>query len=370
MNGINRMLDANINRASEGLRVLKDIARFSFNIGGLTGRLKTLRHSIRKDVKELAAEILEYRDSDGDIGPLVSIQLELEGKGNVAEAVAANFKRAEEALRSVEEALKVLGNDELSRKYEESRYLLYSLEKEFNRYLKINNKLDIFNNGIYCLTGEEYSLGRDNIKVVAEMLDAGIRLIQYREKSKTMLEKYRQCVKIREMTDNASAVFIINDHTDLATSVCADGVHLGQDDLPVQAARQIVGNSMIIGVSTHCPEQAEKAVEDGADYIGVGPIFKTSTKKDVCEPVGIEYLDYAVANIHIPFVAIGGIKLHNLVQVKGRGAKCIAMVTEIVGAEDIKETIKLIKKKWEGGTLNELQYTNGGGEKRNTYCSD
>lgn len=202
---------------------------------------------------------------------------------------------------------------------------------------------------IYGITAEEYSRGRDNIEVVARMIEAGVKIIQYREKDKTMLEKYRQCVKIREMTAEAGVALIVNDHIDLALSIEADGVHIGQDDLPLEAVRSLVGEKMIIGVSTHSPEQAQKAVKGGADYIGVGPLFRTYTKKDVCDPVGLEYLDYAVAHIGIPFVAIGGIKLHNITEVKRRGAKCIALVTEIVGADDIPGIIREIRKITSGG---------------------
>lgn len=202
---------------------------------------------------------------------------------------------------------------------------------------------------IYGITAEEYSRGRDNIEVVARMIEAGVKIIQYREKDKTMLEKYRQCVKIREMTAEAGVTLIVNDHIDLALSIEADGVHIGQDDLPLEAVRSLVGEKMIIGVSTHSPEQAQKAVKGGADYIGVGPLFRTYTKKDVCDPVGLEYLDYAVAHIGIPFVAIGGIKLYNIAEVKRRGAKCIALVTEIVGADDIPGIIREIRKITSGG---------------------
>lgn len=158
-----------------------------------------------------------------------------------------------------------------------------------------------------------------------------------------MLEKYRQCIKLREMTAERGATLIVNDHIDLAISVEADGVHVGQDDLPLPAVRRLVGEGMLIGLSTHSPQQAQKAVLDGADYIGVGPLFQTFTKKDVCQPVGLEYLEYAVQNIHIPMVAIGGIKLHNLAQVKAKGAKCISLVTEIVGAENIEERVNAIR---------------------------
>lgn len=339
MDGLERMLDANINRVSEGLRVLEDIARFSLCNELLTKKLKTVRHFTRKSIAGAALNLIEYRDSEGDIGPGVSEGMEVENKRNLRELTAANFKRVQEAFRTVEEGLRVLGENDLSRDYEKNRYLTYSMEKEFMSNLEAFLKKDILKEGIYCLTSEEHSMGRDNIEVVSTMLKAGIKLVQYREKDKPMLVKYRQCIKIREMTAEAGASLVINDHIDLAKSVCADGVHLGQDDMPLAAARQLAGNTMAIGVSTHSPEQAQRAVEDGADYIGVGPIYKTYTKKDVCDPVGLEYLDYVAENLKIPFVAIGGIKLHNLNQVVRHGARCVALVTEIVGAEDIAGTI-------------------------------
>ncbi len=207
---------------------------------------------------------------------------------------------------------------------------------------------------IYCITAEEYSKGRDNIQVVREMLNSGVKIIQYREKDKSILEKYTQCLKIRDLTAEYGALFIVNDHIDIALSVQADGVHLGQDDLPIEKARELTGDKMIIGISTHSPQQAEDAVRRGADYIGVGPIFKTFTKKDVCEPVGLEYLQYAAENVKIPFVAIGGIKLNNIKMVKEKGARCIALVTEIVGAENIPEMIRNLRDNLKGEKNNEL----------------
>ena len=209
------------------------------------------------------------------------------------------------------------------------------------------DKLQYFDTAVYGITAEEHSRGRDNIEIVKRMVDSRIKIIQYREKDKSMLEKYRQCIRIREITAEADAVLIINDHVDLALSVGADGIHIGQDDLPFKAVRALAGEDLIIGVSTHSPEQAQEAVNMGADYIGVGPLFRTYTKKDVCEPVGLEYLAYVAGNIPIPFVAIGGIKLHNIRDVRSKGARCISLVTEIVGAEDmvkvIKETEEILK---------------------------
>jgi len=196
---------------------------------------------------------------------------------------------------------------------------------------------------IYGITAEEYSLGRSNIEVVGLMIASGIKVIQYREKEKSLRQKYEECLIIRKMTRAAGVTFIINDHVDLALLVDADGVHIGQDDLPPEKVRELVGTDMLIGLSTHSPLQAEAAVKSGVDYIGVGPIFATQTKKDVCEPVGLEYLEYVVKNIKLPFVAIGGIKEHNLAEVSRKGATCVAMVTEIVGAEDIAAKVRALR---------------------------
>lgn len=200
-----------------------------------------------------------------------------------------------------------------------------------------------FNTDLYCITAEEHSAGRSNIEVVQEMIAAGIKIIQYREKDKKMKVKYQECQVIREMTKVAGVTFIVNDDIDLAILVEADGVHIGQDDLPIEKVRQLVGEDMIIGLSTHSPAQAQEAVVRGADYIGVGPIFKTATKKDVCDPVGFTYLEYVIQNIKIPFVAIGGIKVANIGQVAKVGAKCIAVVTDITTAEDIPNRINQLR---------------------------
>jgi thiamine-phosphate pyrophosphorylase len=202
---------------------------------------------------------------------------------------------------------------------------------------------------IYCITDERHSSGRDNIDVVKQMIAAGVKIIQYREKEKNMAEKYEQCLTIRELTREAGVFFIINDHIDLALLVKADGIHVGQEDLPIEAVRRLVGENMAIGLSTHSPLQAKEAIERGADYIGVGPIFKTFTKKDVCDPVGFEYLDHVVQNYpEMSFVAIGGIKAHNVAEVVRHGAKCVSLVSEITGSENIGLKIKELRIEIEG----------------------
>lgn len=198
---------------------------------------------------------------------------------------------------------------------------------------------------IYGLTSEEHSLGRSNIETAKELLQAGVKVIQYREKDKKALAMYQECLVLREMTRKAGATFIVNDHIDLAIAVAADGVHIGQDDLPPAVVRRLVGEEMIIGLSTHTPEQAQAAVSGGVvDYIGVGPVFATQTKKDVCAPVGFDYLEYVAQNIALPFVAIGGIKEHNIREVASRGARIFALVTELVGVTDIAAKVQAIRQ--------------------------
>jgi len=197
--------------------------------------------------------------------------------------------------------------------------------------------------GIYALTSELHSQGRSNIEVASEILASGVPILQYREKAKKVREMYEECLVLRAMTQQYGALFIVNDHLDLALAVGADGVHIGQDDLPLLKVRDLVGPDFLIGVSTHSRAQALEAVSGGADYIGVGPLFETNTKIDVCNPVGLDYLNYVVKNLNIPFVAIGGIKEHNLAEVIKVGARTVALVTEIVGNPDIAGKIKRLQ---------------------------
>jgi thiamine-phosphate pyrophosphorylase len=199
--------------------------------------------------------------------------------------------------------------------------------------------------GLYGITAEKFSGGRTNIQVVRQMIQGGIKIIQYREKrpSKSYRTILEECRQIRELTRAAGVTFIVNDYVDVALLVDADGVHVGQDDLPVGEVKKLLGQDRIVGLSTHSPPQAFDAVRAGADYIGVGPIFATRTKDDVCEPVGFTYLEWVVKNISLPFVAIGGIKLDNIDQIVGRGAGTICLVTEIVGATDIAARIEELK---------------------------
>jgi len=196
---------------------------------------------------------------------------------------------------------------------------------------------------LYALTDDRLSLGRSVVEVADALLRAGIRILQYREKHRKGGVMLQECRELRRMTLEAGACFLINDHADIALLCEADGVHVGQEDIPVPALRALLGPDKIIGLSTHSPAEALAAAASGADYIGVGPLFATQTKEDVCAPVGLEYLDWAAAHSALPFVAIGGIKRHNIGEVVRHGAKCCALVSELVGAQDIPARVAEVR---------------------------
>ncbi len=197
--------------------------------------------------------------------------------------------------------------------------------------------------GIYGITGDNFAHGKSNLQCVKAMIEGGIKIIQYRDKTKSIKEKVKEAREIRELCRENSVVFIVNDHVDIALLVDADGVHIGQDDMEPSDVRKLIGDDKIIGLSTHSEEQGMKAyLNPDVDYIGVGPIFPTTTKDTA--PVGLGYLEYAVKNLHLPFTAIGGIKEHNLHEIISRGAKNVCLVSDIVGAEDIAEKVRQLEK--------------------------
>ncbi|RXZ84829.1 thiamine phosphate synthase [Paenibacillaceae bacterium] len=200
---------------------------------------------------------------------------------------------------------------------------------------------------LYAITGEQFHPGRDLIAVMKEAIEGGVDIIQLRDKTSSKAEVLRKAQLLRELTLRYGVTFIVNDHIDVAMEVDADGIHLGQTDLPLAEARQIVGDK-IIGISTHALQEAVLAQRQGADYIGVGPVFPTKTKEDVVDPVTVDYVREVAATIRIPFVAIGGIKLHNVDEVIRAGATRICAVSEIVGSSDVVGTCQAFLRKLEG----------------------
>lgn len=198
--------------------------------------------------------------------------------------------------------------------------------------------------GIYAVIDSSY-VKPDGVAGTAEvMLNAGIRLIQLRAKGWTDDVLLNAARVARGKTSEAGAVLIINDRADIALLTDADGVHLGQDDLPVEAARRLLGKGKIIGISTHDMDEALIAASNGADYISFGPVFDTATKKDAQRPKGLQALSEICSRASIPVVAVGGVSEANLKQVFESGASSAAIISDLLHSCDITEKITRLRR--------------------------
>jgi thiamine-phosphate pyrophosphorylase len=211
--------------------------------------------------------------------------------------------------------------------------------------MKKAERLQLFQQvDVYPVTCERLSEGRSNLEVLRAVIRGGSKIIQLREKEYGKRDLYNLALKFREITTRAGVLLIINDHVDIALAVDADGVHLGQEDLPVQVARKLAPE-LLIGASTHSLEQALQAEKDGADYINIGPIFSTQTKEGVESVLGPEAIATISPQINVPFTVMGGIREENIEEVLAKGARRVAMVSAITKAVDIAAKVKFLKEK-------------------------
>lgn len=352
MESIYRIIDANFNRAREGLRVLEEVARFCLDERDLSEGLKGARHLLGEAAGKLPAgyrDLLAARDVEGDVGAGTFGASERE-RTDLDHLVVVNSKRVQEATRVLEEFTKLL-SPEVARLCKQSRFKSYELEQQLVfRVREPKAKAGKECSGmkdweLYVITGEHWSLGRPTVEVMEQAIKGGAQVIQLREKHLPIQKLIALGQELRELTRRYGVTFIVNDRVDVAVAVDADGVHLGQDDLPVAAARKILGPDKLIGISTHSVEQALRAEAEGADYIGVGPVFATQSKEDVCAPVGLELVSKVSNLVKIPFVAIGGIKAYNVAEVVKAGASCVAVITGVVGAEDVAGAARELREK-------------------------
>lgn len=320
-----RIIDANLNRAAEALRVLEEIARFYFDDSLLSEKLKCIRHNICKEADSDYEQLLKSRDTQNDVGVEIT---NTTGRKDIVSVFKANIKRLQQALRVLAEY------NGINQAYEKARYESYTLEKTmWEKMMTKLNKLRLKDRKLYLVTSsDKFDSDDEFLDAVASSLKGGVDILQLREKNSSAKRIIELGKKIRQLCSLYDTIFIVNDRIDIAKIVEADGVHLGQDDADVDSAREILGNSAIVGISTHAPEQALKAVEDGADYIGVGPVFTTPTKPGRAS-VGLEYVKWASENIEIPFFAIGGIDLSNVNDVLSSGAKKVAVVRAIINSD-------------------------------------
>lgn len=317
---IKRILDANLDRAREGLRIIEEWCRFGLNHSQWAEECKHLRQEL---ASWHSADLRMARDTPGDLGTFLTHPQE-EQRSSIEDILQANLCRVEEALRVLEEYGK-LYKPEMGSAFKQMRYQVYTLESNlliYRRHQQLQQSL------LYLVT----SPSEDLFAVVEAALQGGLTLVQYRDKNADDIVRLTNAQKLCQLCHDYNALFIINDRVDLALAVNADGVHLGQQDIPIALARQLLGSQRLIGKSTTNPQEMQQAIAQKADYIGVGPVYETPTKAGKAA-AGLEYVGYAAENSPIPWFAIGGIDASNINDVLEAGAKQVAFVRAIMQAE-------------------------------------
>jgi thiamine-phosphate pyrophosphorylase len=315
-----RILDANLDRAREGLRIIEEWCRFGLNSASMAAECKQMRQELASWHSQ---ELRASRDTPGDPGTELTHPRE-EQRSSIQHLLQANLCRVEEAMRVLEEYGKLYDPD-MGTTFKQMRYQVYILESNLLAYRR-HQLLE--KSRLYLVTSASDQL----FFTVEAALQGGLTLVQYREKVADDSIKLSHAQKLRQMCHHYGALFIMNDRVDLAIAVDADGVHLGQQDVPIALARQLLGPQRIIGRSTTNPDELQRAIAEGADYIGVGPVYETPTKAGKAA-AGLEYIQYAAKHASVPWFAIGGIDPSNINDVLASGAQRVAIVRAIMQAE-------------------------------------
>lgn len=333
-----RLIDAAANRVREGLRVVEDYVRFARNDQALVASLKSWRHEFSRLMNKVSERgLLASRDTERDVGTSVRTRHELT-RESLLDVVRAALKRAQEGMRSVEETAKVIQPD-LAEPFGALRYQLYTVEKWLLAGLAARERLA--GRPLYLLLTEKLCHHGSGPALKGAM-EGGCGIVQIREKTMTDRRLLEHARRVREWTRAADCLLIMNDRPDLAVLCDADGVHVGQDELNVSEVRRIVGPDRLVGVSTHSVEEAVQAAKDGADYIGVGPVFPSSTKS-FASFVGLELVRAVSEAVSLPAFAIGGINAANIGDVVRAGAKGVAVSAAICGAEDPQQATRVLR---------------------------
>lgn len=334
-----RIIDAASNRASEGMRVVEDHARFMLNDVFLTEQLKQLRHNLTSALGAIDKQsLLAARETLADVGTQVSTNSEMT-RQSILDVVAASFSRIQQSLRSIEEYSKLVDTN-VSSVVEQLRYKTYTLERCFGTQTHSLEKLaDV---QLYVLMdGQDSNEAFE--KGVTTIANAGADIIQLRDKNLADGELLERAKILVHATRDLPTLAIINDRPDIAARANADGVHVGQDELSIQDARAIVGPNALIGVSTHSVAQLKTAIFEGADYLGVGPMFESGTKQFKNFP-GLDFAQAAAETTNLPWFAIGGIQKDNLPSLLEAGVTRIAVSGAVCKATDPTQIIHELKE--------------------------
>ncbi len=326
-----RILDANFNRAREALRVMEDYARFVLDDPGGCAAVKVCRHELAVCHAGLGGDaLLAARDTPGDVGTTISTAAE-SVRPTAASVFTAAAKRLPEALRTIEEYAKTIDTDTASR-VEALRYRAYDLEQRLA--CRGDRAGRLARAGLYVIVTASMGL-RDWRDVIRDAIAGGAGIIQLREKGLEDGDLLARARDAAAICRDAGALFIVNDRPDIARLADADGVHLGQTDMPPADARRIVGPDRLIGLSTHNPDQLRTAIAAAPDYIAVGPMFASSTKPQDHVP-GVDLLKLAVRETRIPIVPIGGIDAGRADILRAAGATCVCVCSAVIAAGDVK----------------------------------
>ena len=331
-----QLIDANLDRAREGLRVIEDWCRFGLSQKDLVITLKDWRQQLGKYHRDIYKQARSTA-SDQGLGLTHPLQKE---RCSPEKIVAANCSRVQEALRVLEEFSR--SNDpDLAKIASRIRYGLYDLEKSILKATSTKKRHQKLLNCKLCLiTSSQENLSQ----TIENALKAGIEMVQYRCKDGSDHERLIQARQLSALCKMYKSLLIINDRIDIALAVDADGVHLGQEDFPTNLARDLLGNEKLIGRSVHCLEDLEIAQKEGCDYLGVGPVYATLTKPDE-PPAGINFIKRTAELSQLPWFAIGGINNTNLNEVISAGAKRIAVVSAVMNANNpYQASLELLKK--------------------------
>ncbi len=340
-----RILDANLNRAREALRVMEDVARFTLSDGDLAADLKDARQSLRSIAQHAALDpilLAAWRDTPGDVGTSLTTDSERR-RANVRDVAIAAGKRAGEALRVIEECAKLDPATAAAAETKALRYRVYDLEKRLTLALGAGRARQW---RLCVLLTESLCAEREWQDVAAGALRGGADCLQLREKELGAAETLARAKRLAAMCAEHGATCIINDRPDIALLARADGVHLGQEDLAIADARRIAGRALLVGVSTTNMDQARAAASDGADYCGLGPMFPTTTKH---KPTlaGPEYLRQYLADAQtsrIPHLAIGGINAANVGTLANAGCTGIAVSSAVCSAADPEQACRELQQ--------------------------
>jgi len=332
-----RLIDANANRAREALRVLEDYARFVRNDHTTAQALKQLRHTLREALAGVHDAAILCRDTPNDVGTTIKTPTEL-SRADLPAVITAAGKRVGEALRALGEYLKTL-DPASAAQIESARYAFYDIETRMARALHPRQRVaDV---RLYVLITESCCAG-DWYETAVAAIDGGADAIQLREKEMDGGELLARARRLAALCRERNVLLIINDRPDIAILSGADGVHVGQEDLPAAEVRKLLGPGKLIGVSTHCIEHVRQAVADGADYIGVGPVFPSSTKPRQILP-GLAYAKQVAEQINLPAVAIAGITLENVSQVRATGLRAIAVTSAVTRAPNPRQAAAALR---------------------------